>query len=542
MKKFRIVGLSAAILLGLTGVFTACKDQFDNQINQDGDVNAVAATVTYGGGRGSTYELKSNELNWSGKVIIKGYVRVTKGKTLTIAAGTRIEGDKQTAGTLIVERGGKINAVGKANSPIVFTSNESAKRSGDWGGVVICGNASVNVTGEGNLSGFPRIPAGSNRIEGLIAGDWLNPRSPGYDPNFGLYGGSNDGDNSGTLRFIRIEYAGVISTPDNETNGLTMAGVGSGTKIDHIQVAFGNDDAFEWFGGTVNCKYLFSYRNRDDDFDTDFGYQGRLQFLWALRDPAIGDNDKLDIDGTTITGSGSNGFESDNNKVNVSSPRTQPIVYNATIVGPDNPYGRNPPVAGRNQPVTANTYSAGYLASIYSGGGNGALNRRNTLQAIYNSALMSWPNAQYNYVKGDVAGSPEVTRLFSTTGTFVYNSVTSARKDVVGFIGKGRQDFLPSNLGFLTQALGNIPRTGGNLPLQLGLPAECWNLAAPNPRPNAGSVLLSPGVTPPPDNFFNNVSFRGAFTNVSDKPGSYGTGGWEIAAGNNWVRYFAYGQ
>jgi hypothetical protein len=556
MKDLKVIMASLAMLVVLSGVFTACKNQMDQNVNKDGDVNAAAIIqINPGGVRGSVFNLTTQTWTAGNTYVLNGFCRVPSGVTLTINAGAIVQGDKASAGTLIVERGGVINAVGTSTNPIVFTSEEPApnKRPGDWGGVIICGNAPVNITGEGNAAvggvSFPALPAGTNRIEGIIPGAPVNA-----NPTIGTYGGSNAADNSGSFRFCRIEYAGINTTLNNETNGLTMGGVGSGTTIDHVEVAFGNDDAFEWFGGTVNCKYLFSYRNRDDDFDTDFGYKGRLQFLWALRDPAIADNDKPDFTGTTtIAGSGSNGFESDNNNsstlaINTANPRTQPQVFNATITGPDNPSAANQPVGAQAAPITiGTTYSFGYVG--YSGGGNGVLNRRNTLQGIHNAVLVGWPKAGYEYTVGTAAGSPAVTSLFSTA--FTSNTVTTATGNVVSFrspaiaptpsAGPNRVCFNPSTLGFGTAGLLNLCRPASNLATDLNVLTSFWSLTAPNPRPNAGSVLLSGGVTPPAG--FDNVTFRGAFTNAATGAGSFADAtGWHIVTGTNWVRFFNFGQ
>ena len=181
---------------------------------------------------------------------------------LTIEPGTIIKGDKLTKGTLIVKPGAKIMAEGSATKPIVFTSS-SAKGSrnyGDWGGIILLGKAPVNKT-----------PA---TIEG---------------ENVSTFGGTDAADNSGTLKYVRIEFAGIAFETDKEINGLTFGGVGSGTTIDYVQVSYSGDDAYEWFGGSVNAKHLISYRTLDDDFDTDWGFSGNVQYAMALRDPAVAD-------------------------------------------------------------------------------------------------------------------------------------------------------------------------------------------------------------------------------------------------------------
>ena len=239
---------------------------------------------------------------WSGIVHLKNKTYVKNGATLTILPGTIIRGDKATEGTLIVTRGSKINAAGTASSPIVFTSNENVgnRIEGDWGGLVILGNAINNQ------------PSGIANIEGI---------APTLDTEFG---GTDDNDNSGILKYIRIEFAGIALQPNKEINGITFGSVGKQTEVDYIQVSFSGDDSFEWFGGTVDCKHLISYRGLDDDFDTDFGYRGRVQFGLIIRDKDISD-----------AAGDSNAFESDNDANGSNAlPKTAAVFSNITIVGP----------------------------------------------------------------------------------------------------------------------------------------------------------------------------------------------------------------
>lgn len=280
------------------GAFDATTDWTAGWTTWDAE-NTVypATTVTKSG------EITANETWTSSNVYkIEGFLYVRDGVTLTIEPGTIIRGDKTTKGTLIIERGAKLNAMGTSSNPIVFTSNEAAgaRDYGDWGGVVICGKASINV------------PGGEAQIEG-------GPTS--------YYGGGttpNEADNSGTLQYVRIEFPGIPFVTDKEINGLTLGGVGSATTIDHIQVYRCGDDAFEWFGGTVNAKYLVSSFTWDDDFDTDYGFSGMVQYAVALRDSSIAD-----------PGSGSNGFESDNDgSGSTNTPITSPIFSNVSMFGP----------------------------------------------------------------------------------------------------------------------------------------------------------------------------------------------------------------
>jgi hypothetical protein len=152
---------------------------------------------------------------------LDGWVYVKSGATLTIEPGTVIRGSKANKGALIIEKGARIIAEGTASDPIIFTSNQDAgsRSYGDWGGVIVLGNATVN------------------KVDPVIEG---GPTS--------TYGGSDDADNSGVLKYVRIEFPGIAFQPDKEINGLTMGGVGTGTEIDYVQVSFSGDDSYEWFG------------------------------------------------------------------------------------------------------------------------------------------------------------------------------------------------------------------------------------------------------------------------------------------------------
>jgi hypothetical protein len=238
-----------------------------------------------------------------GKYTLKGYVFVNNRAVLTIAAGSVIVSDTVQKGALIIERNSRLFAEGTASEPIVFTSGKAAgsRKPGDWGGIVLLGNAPTN------RSTTPIIEGGINSE----------------------YGGSVAADNSGSLTYVRIEFAGIAADPNSEINGLTLGGVGSGTKLENIQVSYGNDDAFEFFGGTVNPKNIIAFATADDDFDFDFGFTGRLQFGISLRDP-------LFVDG----GDAGNGIECDNDGTGtVASPRTRPQLSNFTFVGPNGATG-----------------------------------------------------------------------------------------------------------------------------------------------------------------------------------------------------------
>jgi hypothetical protein len=233
---------------------------------------------------------------WSGVILLDGWVYVESGATLNILPGTIIRGTETSA--LVITKGGKINAAGTKESPIVFTSSQGAglRSTSDWGGVVICGKGIVNT------------PSGEKIAEGGVGV---------------YYGGTDNADNSGVMRYVRIEFPGFEVATGSELNGLSMCAVGSGTKIEYVQVSYSGDDGFEWWGGAVNAKYLISYKTEDDDFDTDNGFSGMIQYGLILRDSEIVDTDTA------------NGFESDNDDTGTdNTPYTHAIFSNISAFGP----------------------------------------------------------------------------------------------------------------------------------------------------------------------------------------------------------------
>lgn len=292
----------------------------------------------------------TNNTTWTaGNVyLLQGQIYVKNGATLTIEPGTIIMGDKASVGAgLFITQGSRLVANGTAANPIIFTSNQApgARAAGDWGGVILMGRAANNQ------------PAGIANIEGI---------APTADTQYGGGTAPDDNDDSGILRYVRIEFPGYVYQTDKEINGLTLGSVGRGTTIDYVQVSFSNDDAYEWFGGTVNCRHLVSYRNLDDDFDTDNGYVGNVQFGLIVRDPNIADNPSV---------STSEGFESDNNASGTTAtPQTGAIFSNVTAIGP---FRGN----------TSSTIAAGYR--------RGARIRRNSGLKIYNTLFLDFKNGVY---------------------------------------------------------------------------------------------------------------------------------------------------
>ena len=406
--------------------------------NFDPQTTAYPATVT---------TVSANILTnttWSGVIRLENKIYVKNNATLTILPGTIIRGDKLTQGTLIVTRGAKINANGTASNPVVFTSNEAAgtRLPGDWGGLVILGLAKNNQ------------PGGVANIEGIV---------PTTDTQFG---GNFDNDNSGSLTYVRIEFAGIALEPNKEINGLTCGSVGSATVIDYVQVTSSGDDSFEWFGGTVNCKHLIAYRGLDDDFDTDYGYRGKIQFGLSIRD-----KDLSDAPGD------SNCFESDNDAAgSTAQPKTRPIFSNMTLVGPKG----NGTIA---LPVGEKFEKAFRL-------------RRNTSTSCLNSLVTGWEkglsiesSTTAANVTGDSLMFASNTMTNFTNGTNVITSAGISGAFYAGFFGVDGNDSTNTlsqvNWVNLFTALGTTPDARLNTGSVAGTTASFTNpkffsIAAPS--------------------------------------------------------------
>jgi hypothetical protein len=402
--------------------------------------------------------------------ILKGFVYVRSGATLTIQNGTIIRGDKGTKAAIIVARGGKIIAEGTPTRPIVFTSNQPVgdRRPGDWGGIIILGKAKNN----GNFNNI----AGELQIEGGVD-------TPEKD---GIHGGNDDNDNSGVLKYVRIEYAGVAFVPNSEINGLTMGSVGRGTKIDYVQVSFCGDDSFEWFGGNVDSKYLVSLGTTDDDFDTDNGFSGRVQFGIALRDQRYSD-----VSGNGSSPGDSNGFESDNNSGGTDvQPYTSATFSNMTILGLS----------------TATQPSGQYFNT-------GARLRRNTRQSIFNSVIMGFPNAGL-LVENPLTGTAAVNDLLRLRNNLIAgNGASGTFTSIRPFTSGTGAPTVTAQNWLMTAAYKNDTSQ-----VATSLLEEPFNLTAPKFAHKAGSAAATGAeftdsyLNIP---FFEKVTFKGAYSPTS---------------------------
>jgi hypothetical protein len=354
--------------------------------------------------------------------VLRGPVFFLEPARLIIEPGTRIVGETATRGTLIIDRGAEIVANGTREQPIVFTSDQpiGERARGDWGGVIINGRAPVN------------LPGGVGIGEG----------------NTGVYGGDDPDDNSGILRYVRVEFAGIEFSPDNELNGIAFQGVGHGTIVDHVQVSFNKDDCLEWFGGTVDVKHVVVVGCGDDSLDWTFGYSGRIQY--AIAQQRGDDADR--------------GIEADNNANNNDLlPRSSPTIYNLTLVG--------------DRSTTFGSEST-----------EGMRLREGTAGRIHNVIVIGFKTAGIN-VSNNSTLAQVATGALSVTHGVVFDN---------------RSNFASGAATLRNAAGGTLVEVDPELEAP-------YVQGAPNFRPKPGSPVLSlPFKLPPNDDFFEAAVFLGA--------------------------------
>lgn len=387
------------------------------------------------------------------RYVLNDFVGVASPATLTIEPGTVIYGGS-TRATLFIQRGAKIIADGTARRPIVFTSAQKvgSRAQRDWGSLVLLGNAPINVSG------------GSAFLEGL-------PSEPAYS-----FGGTNAADNSGVLRYVRLEFGGFEIQTAQEINGLTLGGVGSGTVVDHVEVLHNKDDAFEFFGGTVNAKHLLGVAFADDGLDFDFGYSGSVQFVALIKRAGATSSDVVvndENDGNILT-------ESDNNiasAADAARPLTSPRVYNVTAVRP---------IAPSND------------------GAYGAVVRRNSAGRFYNSIVVGSRRAPFtirddssfnNAAAGELVVDSSILSGDFSNGSFTTTGATGDKAD-------------QTRMYLFTTMTRN---RNVDPMLAIGTPTLLRTLY-PDLMPLAGSPALDVDfVALPPDNgFLERVDFIGA--------------------------------
>ncbi|HEX2722240.1 MAG TPA: hypothetical protein VHM24_04935 [Gemmatimonadaceae bacterium] len=416
---------------------------------------------------------------------ISGFIKVANGATLTIEPGTKIVGDFEVPGSsLFILRGAKINAVGTAERPIVFTSERtSGRQAGDWGGLVIVGNGVINRAS-------PTI------IEGTGTNATTNP-----EINYG--GGTNNADDSGELRYVRVEFAGYATAPDQELNSFTFAAVGSGTRLSYLEALYGLDDSFEWFGGAVDAKYLVSYEAGDDHFDASEGFSGRNQFLigfQSIRPDARSAAGSPSSDPQGIENDGCNGASCLNGQN--STPRTDAMFANFTLVG------TGPGVVDGTS------------------GGIGMMLRRGTAGYYVNGIVARWPRAA-------ISLRDQTTLDRVTDGSLIIRNVLVAESGAAfqaasGATVQGTVDLTAASIQVAAAAVTTTSLFSGGVPASPTAATLDWTLAAASSAASGGSGPFTGALATKGGTVVTGTAYRGA----ADPAGPKWWAGWTSYARN----------
>jgi len=410
---------------------------------------------------------------------LNGFIRVGNGATLTIEAGTRIEGDFNTLGSsLMILRGAKIRAMGTAAEPIVFTSSRPAgqRQPGDWGGLILVGNGIINRSS-------PVI------IEGTGTG--------ADNPEVNYAAGTDNNDSSGELHYVRVEFAGYAPAQDAEYNSFSFAAVGSGTVLDHLESLAGLDDSYEFWGGAADAKYLVSYESGDDHFDMSEGYSGRLQYLIAYQSkvltPRTGagnvSNDPQGIENDGCAGSNCTDGQD-------SQPYTLPLVANFTLIG--------------TGPGVVDATSGGY----------GMVLRRGTGGWYLNGVFARWPRAAMS-IRDQTSTGARIT-----AGQLIVQNVLSADNAALFQSGQLSVDATSNALDDMTTAASALFNV---LPADPSAGAHFdWTPSPNSPARTGGMAAFSGALAAKAGTFVVATAFRGA----SDPAGTKWWEGWTTYADN----------
>lgn len=413
---------------------------------------------------------------------LKGFIHVANGATLTIQAGTTIKGDFNSLGSsLFVLRGAKIQAVGTAAAPIVFTSSRAAgqRQPGDWGGLIIVGNGLINRSGvvelEGSATDGQTVIGGKN-----------------YQVLYS--GGTTPGDNSGTLSYVRVEFAGFAPSLNNELNTFSFAAVGSGTRISYLQAMAGLDDSFEFWGGALDGDHLVSYEAADDHFDMSEGFSGRLQYLISLQSTVL----------TPRTGAGSpssdpQGIENDGcagsgcDLAFNSTPLTIPVVANFTLIG------------------------TGDVATSGSSGGVGMMLRRGTGGYYVNGVVARFPRAGISvrdadtYLRAGSVSTPDLTTAdFAIRNVLVSDVAGVVFQAAAGSTVQNSFDLAGNSITNSTAAAATLfaaLHAAGGTPTTAGLD---WSPATGSPIATGGLAAFSGKLATKAGTFITGTAYQGA--------------------------------
>jgi hypothetical protein len=434
----------------LAASLVACFDSGGNNNNTQPDASTPTPDSPQGGQVIRVNDNITSSTTWEARntyVLPRlKQVFVEPGATLTIEAGTRIEGEQGSV--LVITRGAKIMAQGTKEKPILFTSSQAVgmKAAGWWGGLLVLGAAPIN---QNKLSNPPSDEATFEAFTSAI-------------PE-GKFGGTDANDNSGVIKYVRIEFAGFNYVADREFNNFTLCGVGAGTTIDHVQVHGGSDDGVELFGGTVNLKHIVSSQNQDDGFDTDNGWNGKVQFLIVQN-----------ISHPATLPEASNGYESDNHGTAASYnalPRTEPTIYNATIIG--------------DHAFTGVASFAGVF-------------RRGTSGHYFNHIFYNFPKGP-EFRDAETKAQLDQGKLEIKSSIFFNNDATVSN--------------LPpaQSSNDIDESLYINTTNGDQINVDPGLTVDVMSKTAPNFKPMPPSMAIGGGATPPNDGFFDaTATFIGA--------------------------------
>ena len=453
----------------------------------------ATVTVTYSITANPTVTLSgsiaaSRTLTPDTNYVLRGFVYVNSGATLTINAGTKIVGDTTALGSaLFVLRGARIVANGTATAPVVFTSQRSAgnRSPGDWGGLVIVGNGRANRTGNVIVEGSNGSVVGANQAGTIYTG------------------GTVDTDNSGTLRYVRVEFAGYATLTDAELNSFTFAAVGSGTTVEYVQALAGLDDNFEWFGGTVNGKYLVSYEAGDDHFDGSEGYRGLNQFMIGLQSfyptPRAGAGAvSTDPQGFEIDGCNGGGCVA--------------------------PSGANAQSAGRdeglyNMNVFANFTMIGTPTGVTvpGSGGVGAVLRRGTGGYYLNGVLARWPRGGISLRDSTSNNRFQVDSLIVRNLYFAENGVLASGANFDAATNFGQESAFAARNSNIVVGAGTVTAASlfTSLPTVSGTTTGAsfdWSPEASSPIATGGlnSFAADPRIAARVGTFITPTAYRGA--------------------------------
>ena len=392
--------------------------------------------------------------------LLKGGVFVRAPATLTIQPGTTIFGEKATTGVLVIDRGAKIKAVGSADDPIIFTSDQpvGSRARKDWGGVVVLGRGETN-----NVDA-----QGVSTNEGIVEGFAAEIE----------YGGGVSADNnesSGQIKYVRIEYCGIAIAPNSEVNGLSLYAVGAGTEIDHVMVKYSSDDCLEFFGGAAHVKHILCVGIADDNFDYSFSWRGKAQFIMVQQH-----DDEAD-----------KGFEVDNHETAFGNlPLTNPLISNFTLIG--------------NPTSTADLTKSAAGMNI----------RRGAASRIYNGIVQG-----FRVVGLDIddaattAHSPEAGDLVLDYTIFSQNGSDGTKHFITGETGTSEES-VANGFAYTTVDFGRT-KNPNNTETTNSQCVDPYNLENPNFRPQ--NEALTPGKDPQSlDSFFEPAAYRGAVAPTGD--------------------------